>query len=107
MTFFSLPECDHIAAAARSELVIPHLKAFLSKVSSVGSEYERPLRSRSRAIRLFWQLRMGEAAFLGRPWLAGPPGASLGLIRDYGEIDDVPHFPNQTSRIRRLQRQNP
>ena len=46
----------------------------------------RPLRSRSRAIRRFWQLRMGEPAFLGRPWLAGPPGASLRLIGDYGEI---------------------
>jgi len=30
---------------------------------------------------------MGEPAFLGRPWLAGPPGASLRLIRDYGEIE--------------------
>jgi len=27
---------------------------------------------------------MGDAAFLGRPWLAGPPGASLRLIRDCG-----------------------
>jgi hypothetical protein len=32
VTFFSLPECDHIATSARSELVIPHLKAFLAKV---------------------------------------------------------------------------
>lgn len=32
VTFFSLPECDHIATPARSELVIPHLKAFLAKV---------------------------------------------------------------------------
>ncbi len=24
---------------------------------------------------------------LGRPWLAGPPGASLRLILDYGEIE--------------------
>jgi pimeloyl-ACP methyl ester carboxylesterase len=32
VTFFSLTECDHIAGAARSDLVIPHLKAFLSKV---------------------------------------------------------------------------
>jgi hypothetical protein len=47
----------------------------------------RPLRSRSRAIRRFWQLRMGDPAFLGRPWLAGPPGAGLRLIRDYGEIE--------------------
>jgi pimeloyl-ACP methyl ester carboxylesterase len=31
-TFFSLPGCDHIAAAFRSDLVMPHLKAFLSKV---------------------------------------------------------------------------
>jgi hypothetical protein len=29
---------------------------------------------------------MGEPAFLGRPWLAGPPGAGLRLIRDYGEM---------------------
>ena len=31
-TIFTLPECDHPAAAIRSELVIPNLKAFLSKV---------------------------------------------------------------------------
>jgi pimeloyl-ACP methyl ester carboxylesterase len=31
-TFFSLPECDHIDALFRFELVIPHLKAFLAKV---------------------------------------------------------------------------
>jgi hypothetical protein len=30
---------------------------------------------------------MGDTAFLGRLWLAGPPGASLRLIRDYGEIE--------------------
>jgi hypothetical protein len=30
---------------------------------------------------------MGDTAFLGRPWLAGPPGAGLRLIRDYGEIE--------------------
>jgi hypothetical protein len=30
---------------------------------------------------------MGDAAFLGRPGLAGPSGASLLLIRDYGEIE--------------------
>jgi hypothetical protein len=30
---------------------------------------------------------MGGTAFLGRPWLAGPPGASLRLIRDCGEIE--------------------
>jgi hypothetical protein len=30
---------------------------------------------------------MGDTAFLGRPWLAGPPGASLRLIRDCGEIE--------------------
>jgi hypothetical protein len=29
---------------------------------------------------------MGDTAFLGRPWLARPPGASLRLIRDYGEM---------------------
>jgi len=28
-TFFSLPECGHIAAFSRSELVLPHLKNFL------------------------------------------------------------------------------
>jgi pimeloyl-ACP methyl ester carboxylesterase len=31
VTFFSLPQCDHIAGATRSDLVIPHLKLFLSK----------------------------------------------------------------------------
>jgi len=31
-TFFGLPGCDHMAAVTRSDLVIPHLKAFLSKV---------------------------------------------------------------------------
>lgn len=31
-TFFTLPECDHITALVRSNLVIPHIKAFLSKV---------------------------------------------------------------------------
>ena len=31
-TLFSLPECDHAGSAIRSELVIPNLKAFLSKV---------------------------------------------------------------------------
>jgi hypothetical protein len=40
-------------------------------------------RTTSRALRRFWQLRMGDTAFLGRLWLAGPPGASLRLIRDY------------------------
>ena len=30
---------------------------------------------------------MGDTAFLGRSWLAGPPGASLRLIRDCGEIE--------------------
>jgi hypothetical protein len=30
---------------------------------------------------------MGDTAFLGRPWLAGPPGAGLRLIRDYGDIE--------------------
>jgi hypothetical protein len=35
----------------------------------------------SRALR-FWQLRMGDEAFLGRPWLAGSPSASLLLICD-------------------------
>jgi pimeloyl-ACP methyl ester carboxylesterase len=31
-TFFTLPECDHIGGLARSDLVIPHIKTFLSKV---------------------------------------------------------------------------
>jgi hypothetical protein len=30
---------------------------------------------------------MGDTAFLERLWLACPPGASLRLIRDYGEIE--------------------
>jgi hypothetical protein len=30
---------------------------------------------------------MGDTVFLGRLRLAGPPGASLRLIRDYGEIE--------------------
>lgn len=33
-TFFGLPQCDHIAGLTSSELVIPHLKAFLLKVQS-------------------------------------------------------------------------
>ena len=36
-TFFSLPECDHAASAICSELVIPGLKAFLSKVHRSAS----------------------------------------------------------------------
>jgi len=28
-TFFALPGCDHIAGLARSELVVPHVRAFL------------------------------------------------------------------------------
>ena len=36
-TFFSLPECDHAASAICSELVIPGLKAFLSKVHGSAS----------------------------------------------------------------------
>src|SRR5947208_2243611 len=52
-----------------------------------GPLLARPLRSGSRAIRRFWQLRMGDAAFLERQWLAGPPSASLRLIRDDGEIE--------------------
>ena len=31
-TLFTLPECDHAASAIRSELVIPHLRAFLAMV---------------------------------------------------------------------------
>jgi pimeloyl-ACP methyl ester carboxylesterase len=33
-TFVSFPECDHAAFAVSGDLVIPHLKAFLSKVRS-------------------------------------------------------------------------
>jgi hypothetical protein len=45
---------------------------------------------------------MGDTAFLGRLWLAGPPGATLRLIRDYGEIErlaatiDVDRRPQQS-----------
>jgi len=31
-SFFSLPGCDHVAALARSDLVLPRLSAFLAKV---------------------------------------------------------------------------
>lgn len=31
-TLFILPQCDHIGAFLRSDVVIPHIKAFLSKV---------------------------------------------------------------------------
>jgi pimeloyl-ACP methyl ester carboxylesterase len=31
-TFFSLPECDHVAAFARSDLVLPHVTEFLAKI---------------------------------------------------------------------------
>jgi pimeloyl-ACP methyl ester carboxylesterase len=31
-TFFSLPKCDHVAAFARSDLVLPHVTEFLAKV---------------------------------------------------------------------------
>jgi len=31
-TFFSLPACDHIGALARSDLVLPHVKSFLTKL---------------------------------------------------------------------------
>jgi pimeloyl-ACP methyl ester carboxylesterase len=31
-TFFSLPSCDHVAAFARSDLVLPHVTSFLAKV---------------------------------------------------------------------------
>ena len=44
------------------------------------------LLSRSRALRLR-QLRMGDEALLGRPWLAGPSGASLLLICDYAKLN--------------------
>lgn len=40
-TFFALPGCDHLASLTRGDLVIPHLKAFLSKAglpSATGSE---------------------------------------------------------------------
>jgi pimeloyl-ACP methyl ester carboxylesterase len=29
---FSLPDCDHVAACARSELVLPHIRGFLASV---------------------------------------------------------------------------
>jgi pimeloyl-ACP methyl ester carboxylesterase len=29
-TFFTLPDCDHVAALGRSELVLPHIKRFLA-----------------------------------------------------------------------------
>ena len=54
-----------------------------------GPLLARPLRSGSWSIRRFWQLRMGDTAFLGRPWVAGPPGAGLRLIRDCGEIEQL------------------
>jgi pimeloyl-ACP methyl ester carboxylesterase len=31
-TFFSLPGCGHVDALTRSDLVLPHVKAFLAKV---------------------------------------------------------------------------
>ena len=31
-TFFSLPTCDHVAAFARSDLVLPHVSSFLAKI---------------------------------------------------------------------------
>src|SRR5262249_43227642 len=31
-TFFALPGCGHIAACARSDLVLPHLKRFLDRL---------------------------------------------------------------------------
>ena len=31
-TLFTLPECDHIGALLNSDVVIPHIKAFLSNV---------------------------------------------------------------------------
>jgi hypothetical protein len=43
---------------------------------------------------------MGDTAFLGRPWLAGPPGAGLRLIRDYAMLlaraDEVIEQPGST-----------
>jgi pimeloyl-ACP methyl ester carboxylesterase len=30
-TFFSLPACDHVTAFARSDLVLPHVIAFLAR----------------------------------------------------------------------------
>jgi hypothetical protein len=57
-------------------------------VAGPGRYYEpAPYGAGPGPLRQFWQLRMGDTAFLGRPWLAGPPGASLRLIRDYGEIE--------------------
>jgi hypothetical protein len=58
---------------------------------------------------------MGDTAFLGRPWLASTPGASLRLIRDYGKIErllatiDFERRPSkmtgpQSARPKKLQR---
>ena len=32
-TFFSLSGCGHVAACARSDLVLPHMSAFLAKIN--------------------------------------------------------------------------
>jgi pimeloyl-ACP methyl ester carboxylesterase len=32
-TFFTLPDCDHVAALARSELVLPHIRRFLASIA--------------------------------------------------------------------------
>jgi pimeloyl-ACP methyl ester carboxylesterase len=42
--FFSLPGCDHLAAFARSDLVLPHAKAFLSKAGLSSTADGGPIR---------------------------------------------------------------
>lgn len=32
VTFVSLPDCDHLGAFVRSDLVLPHVRAFLTSV---------------------------------------------------------------------------
>ncbi len=45
-TFFTMPGCDHIATMARSDLVLPHVQAFLAKVH--GTDRAKPAISASR-----------------------------------------------------------
>jgi pimeloyl-ACP methyl ester carboxylesterase len=40
---FTLPECDHFDALVRSDLVIPHIKAFLSKVGPCSARSMSPI----------------------------------------------------------------
>jgi hypothetical protein len=56
-------------------------------VAAPGRYYEPvPYWARRGPYDDFWQLRMGDTAFLGWQSLAGPPGKSLRLIRD-GDIE--------------------